>query len=47
MAKLKAHLRKAKVRTIDALWKTIGNICDLYSPNECWKYFKTAGYALK
>ena len=46
-SKLKAHLRKAKVRTIDALWKTIGNICDLYSPNECWKYFKTAGYALK
>ncbi len=44
-SKLKAHLRKAKCRTIDALWKTIGNICDLYDPKECWNYFKAAGYA--
>ena len=28
-SKLKAYLRKAKCRTIEALWKTIGNICDL------------------
>lgn len=45
-SKLKAHLRKAKVRTIDQLWKTIGNICDLYTPKECWNYFKAANYAL-
>ena len=37
-SKLKAHLRKAKCRTIDALWKTIGNICDLYTSNECWNW---------
>jgi transposase len=42
-AKLKAHLRKAKARTIDALWKAIGSICDLYSPEECWNYLKDAG----
>ncbi len=43
-AKLKAHLRAIKARTIDALWRSIGDICDLYSPTECWNYLKTAGY---
>ena len=27
-AKIKAHLRKAEARTFDALWRTIGDICD-------------------
>ena len=44
-AKLKAHLRKAKARTFDALWKAVGNICDLFSPSECWNFLKHAGYA--
>ena len=44
-AKLKAHLRKAKARTFDALWKAIGNICDLFTPTECWNYLKHQGYA--
>lgn len=44
-AKLKAHLRRAKARTIDALWRAVGNICDLYTPEECWNYLKAAGYA--
>lgn len=43
-AKLKAHLRKAEARTIDALWKAVGSICDLYTPDECWNYLKDAGY---
>ena len=43
-AKLKAHLRKAKARSIDALWKAVGSICELYSPDECWNYLKHAGY---
>lgn len=43
-AKLKAHLRKAKARTIDALRHAVGSICDLYSPDECWNYLKEAGY---
>lgn len=34
-AKLKAHLRAAATRTIDDLWKAIGNICALFSPQEC------------
>jgi transposase len=44
-SKLKAHLRKAKARTFDALWRAIGNICDLFSPAECWNFFKAAGCA--
>ena len=44
-SKLKAHLRAACARTFDTLWKAVGNICDLYQPDECWNYFKAAGYA--
>ena len=44
-AKLKAHLRKAAARTLDALWQAIGDICDLFEPQECWNYLKAAGYA--
>lgn len=43
-AKLKAHLRAAAARTIDELWKAIGNICALFSPEECSNYFAAAGY---
>jgi transposase len=43
-AKLKAHLRKAQARTIEALWQTVGSICELYSPDECWNYLQHAGY---
>lgn len=44
-AKLKAHLRKVKARTFDALWRAIGDICHLFTPTECWTFLKTAGYA--
>ena len=44
-AKLKAHLRAGAHRTIDALWRAIGSICDLFTPDECRNYFKAAGYA--
>jgi transposase len=43
-AKLKAHLRKRAARTIQDLWQAIGQICDLYDPEECLNYFKAAGY---
>ena len=45
-AKLKAHLRAKAVRTIDELWKAIGDICDLFTPAECTNYFTAAGYGL-
>jgi transposase len=44
-AKLKAHLRAAAARTFDALWQAIGNVCDLFSQQQCWNYLKAAGYA--
>jgi transposase len=44
-SKLKAHLRAASARTFDALWRAVGDICDLYDPDECWNYLRAAGYA--
>jgi hypothetical protein len=41
-AKLKAHLRTKAVRTIGALWKAIGQICDLFRADECKSYFTAA-----
>lgn len=43
-SKLKSHLRARAIRTIDGLWQAIGDICSLYSPEECQNYFKAAGY---
>jgi len=43
-SKLKAHLRRIGARTIDDLWRAVGSICDLYSPDECQNYFNAAGY---
>ena len=43
-AKLKAHLRRIGARTIDDLWRAVGNICDLYTPEECSNFLNAAGY---
>jgi len=43
-SKLKAHLRRIGARTIDDLWQAVGNISNLYSPDECCNYLKHAGY---
>lgn len=43
-AKLKAHLRKAAARTIDALWRAVGDICSLFTSEECWNFFKAHSY---
>jgi DDE superfamily endonuclease len=32
---------------IDNLWKSFGNICRLFTPEECSNYFNAAGYGLK
>lgn len=44
-AKLKALLRRAKARTVDALWTTIGTLLDCFAPDECVNYIVNAGYA--
>ena len=43
-AKLKALLRTAAARTIDALWHTIGRLLDAFTPAECAHYLAHAGY---
>ena len=42
-SKLKTLLRKAAARTLDQLWRAVGDICALFTPDECWNYFKAAG----
>jgi transposase len=43
-AKLKALLRSAANRTVDALWHTIGQALDAFPPAECARYLAHAGY---
>lgn len=43
-AKLKALLRTAARRTVDALWHAIGRALDAFSPAECARYLAHAGY---
>lgn len=44
LAKLKALLRKAAPRTVEALWTVIGESLSAYSPSECANYLADAGY---
>jgi transposase len=44
-AKLKALLRKADERSIEATWRRIGTLLDHFSPQECANYLANAGYA--
>ena len=43
-AKLKALLRKAEERTVDALWDRIGQLLQNFPADECQNYFANAGY---
>lgn len=43
-SKLKAHLRRIGARTFDQLIEAIGDICDLFSPEECQNFLRHAGY---
>jgi len=44
IAKLKADLRKAQERSIDALCLRIGKLIDLFHPKECANFFANSGY---
>ena len=44
-AKLKAHLRKARERTIPDLYDRIGKLLELFAKPECRNYFANSGYA--
>lgn len=43
-AKFKELLRKAAPRSREALWHTIGETLERFSPTECRNYFASAGY---
>lgn len=43
-SKLKALIRKAAARTYDDLWQAVGRVCDLFSEEECYNFFRAAGY---
>ena len=43
-SKLKALLRAKAIRTVDALWNALGELCDSFSPRECANYFRHDGY---
>jgi transposase len=43
-AKLKTLIRKAAARTYDQLRKEVVQVCDLFREEECYNFFKAAGY---
>jgi len=43
-AKLKALLRARAERTVDALWRAVGEIVQVFTPAECANCFQAAGY---
>ncbi|MBC6408741.1 MAG: transposase, partial [Rhodobacteraceae bacterium] len=43
-SKLKAHLCRIGARTFTDMSDALAEICELYSPQECWNYFKATGY---
>lgn len=46
-SKLKAVIRKVAARTYDELWQAVGNICKLFTDEECYNFFGAAGYETK
>jgi transposase len=43
-SKLKAQLRAKAIRTVEALWDALGDLCGRLSPEECANYFRHDGY---
>lgn len=43
-AKLKALLRRAGERTVEGLWRLLGQLLDEFSPEECRNFFTHCGY---
>ena len=43
-AKLKALIRRAAARTYDELWQAVGHVCNIFTDEEYYNFFKAAGY---
>lgn len=43
-SKLKGRLRAAGERTVEGLWRFLGQVIDAFGPAECRNYFRSCGY---
>jgi transposase len=43
-AKLKHLMRQAQERSVEATWRKVGHLLELFSPQECSNYLKNSGY---
>jgi transposase len=43
-AKLKHLLRNAQPRDVEATWRKVGELLNLFSPDECANYLRNSGY---
>jgi transposase len=43
-AKLKHFMRRDQPRTIEATWRKVGDLLDLFTPTECANYLRNSGY---
>jgi len=43
-AKLKHLMRKAQPRDVEATWRKVGELLEVFSPEECANYLTNAGY---
>lgn len=43
-SKLKSHLRKIGARNFTKVFQAIAEICDMFTPQECYNYFESCGY---
>jgi len=43
-AKLKHLMRKAQPRDVEATWRKVGELLDIFSPQECANYLVNSGY---
>jgi len=38
-------MRNEAPRTVEATWRKVGNLLDLFAPEECANYLRNSGYA--
>lgn len=43
-SKIKALMRKQDPRTVDATWRSIGDVLKRFTSDECWNYIENSGY---
>ena len=46
-SKLKTLITKAPERTYDQLWQAVGDVCKLFTDEECYNFSVAAGYKSK